>query len=196
MADHQWGFRTRALHAGARPDPHTGARAVPIYQTTSFVFEDAQDAADLFALQKYGSIYTRIGNPTIAAFEERVASLEGGIGAVATSSGQAAEYLAITSLAGAGDNIVANSSLYGGTVTQFDVTLRRLGIDVRTTDDGWIIHPGTPTPGTVETYEDHRMAMSFALLGLRHPGIEIADPSCVAKTFPDFFDVLDALRTI
>ncbi len=131
MADHEWGFRTRALHAGARPDPHTGARAVPIYQTTSFVFEDTQDAADLFALQKYGSIYTRIGNPTISAFEERVASLEGGIGAVATSSGQAAEYLAITALAGSGDNIVSNASLYGGTITQFDVTLRRLGIDTR-----------------------------------------------------------------
>lgn len=131
MADHEWGFRTRALHAGARPDPHTGARAVPIYQTTSFVFEDTQDAADLFALQKYGSIYTRIGNPTVAAFEERVASLEGGIGAVATSSGQAAEFLSMTALAGSGDNIVANASLYGGTVTQFDVTLRRLGIDTR-----------------------------------------------------------------
>ncbi len=131
MADHQWGFRTRALHAGAKPDPHTGARAVPIYQSTSFVFEDTQDAADLFALQKYGTIYTRISNPTIAAFEERVASLEGGIGAVACASGMAAEFLAITALAGAGDNIVANASLYGGTVTQFGVTLSRLGIETR-----------------------------------------------------------------
>lgn len=131
MADHVWGFRTRALHAGSRPDPHTGARAVPIYQSTSFVFEDTQDAADLFALQKFGTIYTRISNPTIAAFEERIASLEGGIGGVACASGQAAEYLVMTALAGAGDNIVANSSLYGGTVTQFDVTLRRLGIDTR-----------------------------------------------------------------
>ena len=108
MADHVWGFRTCALHAGARPDPHTGARAVPIYQSTSFVFEDTQDAADLFALQKFGTIYTRISNPTIAAFEERVASLEGGIGGVACASGQAAEYLAMTALAGSGDNIVAN----------------------------------------------------------------------------------------
>lgn len=131
MGDHQWGFRTRALHAGGRPDPHTGARAVPIYQSTSFVFEDTRDAADLFALQKYGTIYTRISNPTIAAFEERMASLEGGIGGVACSSGQSAEYLTMTSLAGAGDNIVSNASLYGGTVTQFDVTLRRLGIDTR-----------------------------------------------------------------
>ncbi len=131
MADHEWGFRTRALHAGSRPDPHTGARAVPIYQSTSFVFEDTQDAADLFALQKYGTIYTRISNPTIAAFEERIASLEGGIGAIACASGQAAEFMAITALAGAGDNIVSNASLYGGTVTQFDVTMRKLGIDTR-----------------------------------------------------------------
>ena len=87
MSDRTWGFRTRALHAGGGPDPTTGARAVPIFQTTSFVFEDTADAASLFALQKYGSIYTRIGNPTVAALEERLASLEGGIGAVATASG-------------------------------------------------------------------------------------------------------------
>ena len=128
MPDHEWGFRTRALHSGGQPDAATGARAVPIYQTTSFVFEDTQDAADLFALQKFGSIYSRISNPTVAAFEERMASLEGGIGSVATSSGQAAEFLTATALAGAGDHIVAASSLYGGTYTLFDVTLRRLGI--------------------------------------------------------------------
>ena len=102
---------------------------MPIYQTTSFVFEDAADAADLFALQKYGNIYTRIANPTIAAFEERMASLEGGIGAVATSSGMAAELLTFTSLAGAGDHIVASAALYGGTHTLLDVSLRRLGIE-------------------------------------------------------------------
>ncbi len=129
MTDHEWGFRTRALHSGGQPDPGSGARAVPIFQTTSFVFEDTDDAADLFALQKFGSIYSRIGNPTVAAFEERMASLEGGIGAVATSSGQAASFLTTTALAGAGDEIVAASSLYGGTYTLFDVTLRRLGID-------------------------------------------------------------------
>jgi len=102
---------------------------VPIYQTTSFVFEDTQDAADLFALQKYGSIYSRISNPTVNAFEERMASLEGGIGAVATASGQAAEFLTAACLADAADHIVSSSNLYGGTVTQFDVTLRRLGVD-------------------------------------------------------------------
>ncbi len=128
MADRTWGFRTRALHAGGQPDPTTGARAVPIYQTTSFVFENADDAANLFALQKYGNVYTRIGNPTVAAFEERVASLEGGLGAVATSSGQAAEFLTFAALAGAGDEIVAAASLYGGTITQLNVTLRRFGV--------------------------------------------------------------------
>src|SRR3974390_604227 len=127
--DRQWGFRTRALHAGGRPDPTTGARSVPIYQTTSFVFEDAADAADLFALQKYGNTYTRIANPTVAAFEERMASLEGGIGGVATSSGQAAELLVFTALAGAGDHVVSSSALYGGTHSLLDVTLRRLGIE-------------------------------------------------------------------
>jgi O-acetylhomoserine (thiol)-lyase len=129
MTDRQWGFRTRALHAGGTPDPSTGARAVPIYQTTSFVFEDSDDAANLFALQKYGNIYSRIGNPTVAALEERIASLEGGIGAVATASGQAAEFLTFAALAEAGDHIVSAAGLYGGTVTQLDGTLRRFGVD-------------------------------------------------------------------
>jgi O-acetylhomoserine (thiol)-lyase len=129
MADRQWGFKTRALHAGAVPDAATGSRAVPIYQTTSYVFEDTQDAADLFALQKYGNIYTRLGNPTTAVLEERVASLEGGIGCVATASGQAAEFAAVTAIARSGDHIVASASLYGGTYTLFDVTMREFGID-------------------------------------------------------------------
>lgn len=129
MTDRHFGFRTRALHAGGTPDPTTGARAVPIYQTTSFIFEDTQDAATLFALQKYGNIYSRIGNPTVAALEERIASLEGGLGAVATASGQAAEFCTFAALAGAGDSIVASAALYGGTVTQLDVTLRRFGVD-------------------------------------------------------------------
>jgi O-acetylhomoserine (thiol)-lyase len=133
-SDRNWGFRTRAVHAGGRPDPTTGARQVPIYQTTSFVFEDTADAADLFALQKYGNIYTRIANPTVAAFEERVASLEGAIGAVAASSGMAAELMTVVCLAGAGDHIVSSSALYGGTHTLFDVTLRRLGIETTFVD--------------------------------------------------------------
>jgi O-acetylhomoserine (thiol)-lyase len=128
MNERSWGFRTRALHAGGTPDQATGARAVPIYQTSSFVFEDAADAANLFALQKYGNVYSRIGNPTVAALEERVASLEGGIGGVATSSGQAAEFLTFAALAEAGEHIVAASGLYGGTITQLDGTLRRFGV--------------------------------------------------------------------
>ncbi|MFC5060677.1 O-acetylhomoserine aminocarboxypropyltransferase/cysteine synthase family protein [Actinomycetospora atypica] len=128
-ADRPWGFATRAVHAGAVPDDAVGARAVPIYQSTSFVFTDTADAANLFALQKYGNIYSRIANPTVAAFEERVASLEGAIGAVATASGQAAEFLTFACLAGAGDHVVSAASLYGGTVTQLDVTLRRFGVE-------------------------------------------------------------------
>jgi O-acetylhomoserine (thiol)-lyase len=132
--DRNWGFRTRALHAGGRPDPTTGSRAVPIYQSTSFVFEDTADAADKFALQKYGTIYTRISNPTINAFEERMASLEGGIGSVATASGMSAEFLTAAALAGQGDNLVTSSALYGGTHTLFDVTLSRFGIEARFVD--------------------------------------------------------------
>ena len=121
------GFSTRSLHAGQKPDPATGARAVPIYQTTSFVFEDSDHAAALFALQRFGNIYTRIMNPTTAVLEERVAALEGGIGALATASGQAAQFLALSSLMEPGDEVVSASTLYGGTYTQFDVSFRRLG---------------------------------------------------------------------
>jgi len=125
----RFGFHTRALHAGARPDAATGARAVPIYQTTSYVFEDSAHAAALFGLQQYGNIYTRIMNPTTAAFEERIASLEGGVGAVAVASGHAAQFLALTTLLQPGDQIVSSRTLYGGSYTQLDVTLRRWGID-------------------------------------------------------------------
>ena len=124
------GFSTRCLHAGHTPDKSSLARAVPIYQTTSFVFEDSSHAAALFALEKFGNIYTRIMNPTTAVFEERVAALEGGIAGLATASGQAAQFLAIASLMGAGDHVVSASTLYGGTYTQFDVSFRRSGIDV------------------------------------------------------------------
>ncbi len=124
-----WGFGTRALHAGQRPDSETGARAVPIYQTTSYVFEDTEHAAHLFNLQRFGHIYTRIMNPTTAVFEERIAALERGVGALAVSSGQAAQFIAIINLMGQGDELVAASTLYGGTFTQMQVSLRRLGIN-------------------------------------------------------------------
>jgi O-acetylhomoserine (thiol)-lyase len=129
VPDRVFGFSTRALHAGHRPDTDTGSRAVPIYQTTSYVFEDTQHAASLFNLQRFGNIYTRIMNPTTAVFEERMASLERGVGGLALASGQAAQFIAITSLLGQGDEIVASKNLYGGTYTQFDVSFRRLGID-------------------------------------------------------------------
>ncbi len=129
-AERIFGFNTRALHAGYQPEPTTGARAVPIYQTTSFVFENSDHAAALFALQKFGNIYTRIMNPTTAVLEERVASLENGAAALAMSSGQAAQFIALSSLCSCGDELVASSTLYGGTYTQFDVSFRKLGINV------------------------------------------------------------------
>src|SRR5215471_15650661 len=127
--DRAFGFSTRALHAGHRPDSDTGSRAVPIYQTTSYVFEDTEHAANLFNLQRFGNIYTRIMNPTTSVFEERMAALERGVGALAVSSGQAAQFIAIANLLGQGDEIVASKNLYGGTYTQFDVSFRRLGIN-------------------------------------------------------------------
>jgi O-acetylhomoserine (thiol)-lyase len=129
-----YGFETRALHAGQRPDPYTGARAMPIYQTTSFVFEDTEQAAAYFNLQEYGNTYSRIMNPTTAAFEERMASLEGGIGAVATGSGQAAQYLALFTLLRSGDHVLASRALYGGTTTQFRHVLRKMGVEVTFVD--------------------------------------------------------------
>ena len=129
MADREYGFKTRAIHAGNIPDQVTGARALPIYQTSAFVFDDTADAAARFALQKYGNIYSRLANPTVASFEERVASLEGGLGAVATASGLSAQYITFASLVGAGDHIVASANLYGGSITQLDVTLRRFGVE-------------------------------------------------------------------
>jgi O-acetylhomoserine (thiol)-lyase len=122
-----FGFHTRCLHAGQQPDPTSGARAVPIYQTTSYVFKNSEHAANLFGLREFGNIYTRIMNPTTDVFEQRVASLEGGIAGLATSSGQAAQFLAISSLCQVGDDFVSSSTLYGGTYTQFDTTFRRLG---------------------------------------------------------------------
>ncbi|MBK7104340.1 MAG: O-acetylhomoserine aminocarboxypropyltransferase/cysteine synthase [Ignavibacteriae bacterium] len=127
-------YETLQLHAGQEPDSATNSRAVPIYQTTSYTFNDSEHAANLFALKQFGNIYTRIMNPTSDVFEKRVAALEGGIAALATSSGQAAEHLTITNIAQAGDNIVSTSFLYGGTYNLFKVTLPRLGINVKFVD--------------------------------------------------------------
>ena len=133
-SDRNFGFATRALHAGQQPDSETGARAVPIYQTTSYVFEDTAHAAALFNLQRLGNIYTRIMNPTTAVFEVRMASLERGVGALAVGSGQAAQFIALASLLESGDEIVSAGTLYGGTYTQFDVSFRRLGIQTTFVD--------------------------------------------------------------
>jgi len=137
-------FETLQLHAGQEPDPTTGSRAVPIYQTTSFNFDNSEHAANLFALREFGNIYTRIMNPTNDVFENRLAALEGGTAALATASGQAAQFLAITNLAEAGDNIVSTQFLYGGTYNQFKVTLPRLGIKVNFAEDD-----------SIEAFEKH-----------------------------------------
>src|SRR3954447_3669128 len=130
----QQGFETLALHGGQVADATTNARAVPIYQTTSFVFNDTEHAANLFGLKEFGNIYTRIMNPTTDVFEQRMALLEGGIGAVATGSGQAAETLAILNILNAGDELVSAVSLYGGTYNLFHYTLPKLGINVKFVD--------------------------------------------------------------
>lgn len=134
MPDRQFGFETLALHAGQIPDSATGSRAMPLYQTTSFVFDSPDHAASLFNLQTFGNVYTRLSNPTTAAFEERVAALEGGRAAVATASGQAAEMVALLNILEQGDHIVSSSKLYGGTYTMFNVNFKKLGIDATLVD--------------------------------------------------------------
>jgi len=129
MQDRQFGFSTRAIHAGTPPDPVTGSRVAPIYQTAAYVFGSTEQAAELFQLRSYGHIYSRISNPTVAAFEERMASLENGLGAIAFSSGLAAQLGVVLTLAQNGDHIVSSQNIYGGTVTQFSITLRRMGIE-------------------------------------------------------------------
>ncbi|SFR07719.1 homocysteine synthase [Desulfoscipio geothermicus] len=136
MTEKKWGFETVALHAGYQPDCETLSRAVPVYQTTSYVFRDSEHAANLFALKETGNIYSRIGNPTVEVLEKRLAALEGGVGALALSSGHAAIYTTILNIASAGDEIVSSSSLYGGTFNLFTHTLPRLGIKVHFVDPG------------------------------------------------------------
>jgi O-acetylhomoserine (thiol)-lyase len=131
----EWGFETRQIHAGTEPDPTTGARAVPIYQTTSYVFRDTDHAAALFGLAELGNIYTRIMNPTQAAFEDRMTALEGGVGALAAASGMAAQTIALLNLAENGGHIVSSSSLYGGTYNQLHYTFPKLGVEVSFIDD-------------------------------------------------------------
>ena len=139
--DRAFGFETRQLHAGQRPDPNTGARAVPIFQTTSYVFEDPESAGAYFNLQEYGNTYSRIMNPTVAVFEERMANLEGGVGAVAFASGIAAQAAALFTMLEPGDHVVSSSALYGGSVNQLKHLLRKLSVEVSWVDpddpDAW-----------------------------------------------------------
>jgi O-acetylhomoserine (thiol)-lyase len=169
--DHTFSFETLAVHAGQRPDPTTGSRAMPLYQTTSYVFDDIDHAAELFALQRFGNIYTRIMNPTTAAFEERVAALEGGIGALAVASGQAAQFIALATLLGPGDQIVSSSALYGGTYTQFDITFRKWGVDVVFVD-----------PSDPENFRGAITPATRAIYGetIGNPRIDVLDISAVA----------------
>jgi O-acetylhomoserine/O-acetylserine sulfhydrylase len=134
MSQRKYHFETLQLHAGQTADPTTGSRAVPIYQTTSYVFNNAEHAANLFGLKEFGNIYTRLMNPTTDVFEKRIAALEGGVAAVAVSSGQAAQFIALNNILQAGDNFVSSSHLYGGTYNQFKVAFKRLGIEVRFAD--------------------------------------------------------------
>jgi len=165
-------FETLQLHAGQHVDPATKSRAVPIYQTTSFVFDDADHAARLFGLQEFGNIYSRIMNPTVAVFEERVAALEGGVGALATSSGHAAQFLALTTILQAGDNIVSSSRLYGGTYNQFKVTLKRLGIDTHFVDSN--------DPEELEKQINEKTrALYVETIG--NPGLDVPDFEALAK---------------
>ena len=160
------GFDTLALHAGAAPDPTTGARAVPLHLTTSFVFESSEHAASLFNLERAGHVYSRISNPTTAVLEQRVAALEGGIGAVATASGQAALHLAVATLMGAGSHIVASSALYGGSQNLLHYTLRRFGIET-----------SFVRPGDIDGWRDAIRPNTRLLFGetVGNPGLEVLD---------------------
>ncbi|GEA15759.1 O-acetylhomoserine aminocarboxypropyltransferase [Moorella sp. E308F] len=167
----QYRFATLAVHAGQEPDPATGARAVPIYQTTSYVFRDADHAATLFALSEPGNIYTRITNPTTDVFEKRMAALEGGVGALATASGQAAITLAIANIATAGQEIVASTSLYGGTFTLFNYTLPKFGIKVRFVDS-------TDPEDYRRAINDNTRAIYVEIIG--NPKLDVPDLEALA----------------
>ncbi|MGH8279140.1 MAG: O-acetylhomoserine aminocarboxypropyltransferase/cysteine synthase family protein [Gammaproteobacteria bacterium] len=171
-ASNDYRFETLQVHAGQEPAPGTRARAVPIYQTTSFTFDNAEHGARLFALQEFGNIYTRIQNPTTDVFEKRVAALEGGVAALATASGMAAQLLAIATLAQAGDNIVSGSALYGGTYNQFKVTLPRLGIRVK------FVEGDDPEPYR-RAIDSNTKALYVETIG--NPGFNVPDFDALAR---------------
>jgi len=164
-------FETLQLHAGQEVDPTTGSRAVPIYQTTSYVFKNSEHGANLFALKEFGNIYTRIMNPTTDVFEKRIAALEGGVAALAVGSGQAAQFIALNNILQAGDNFVSTSFLYGGTYNQFKVAFKRLGIDVRFAEGD-----------SVESFEKHidKKTKALYLETIGNPGFNIPDFEAIA----------------
>lgn len=177
MSERKLGFTTRQLHAGQQPDPTTGSRAVPIYQTTSYQFRNSEHAAKLFALQEFGNIYTRIMNPTSDVFEQRIADLEGGVGALAAASGHAAQTMAILALCGSGDHIVSASTLYGGTYNQFNYTFPRIGIDVTFVDP-------TDPENFRRAIRDNTKILYGETLG--NPGINVFPFDEVAKIGQDY----------
>jgi O-acetylhomoserine (thiol)-lyase len=169
--DRDFGFDTRQVHAGQRPDPNTGARAVPIYQTTSYVFEDPESAAAYFNLQEYGNTYSRIMNPTVAVFEERMASLEGGCGAVAFASGLAAQVAALFTLLQPGDHVVSSSALYGGTVNQFKHVLRKMNVGLT-----WV-NPDDPAAWQAAVRDNTKVLFAETI---GNPGGNVLDIEAVA----------------
>jgi O-acetylhomoserine (thiol)-lyase len=172
MSDRLPGFNTLAIHAGAAPDAATGARATPIYQTTSFVFDDVDHAASLFGLQAFGNIYSRIGNPTCAVLEERVAALEGGTAALAVASGHAAEFLAFHTLMQPGDEFVAATKLYGGSINQFNHSYKNFGWTVRWAD--------SDEPSTFEAAINERTKAIF-IESIANPGGVIVDIAAISE---------------
>src|SRR5581483_1939121 len=170
------GFDTLALHAGQQPDATTGARATPIYQTTSFVFRDTDHAAALFNMERAGHVYSRISNPTNAVLEERIAALENGVGAIATASGQAALHLAVATIAGAGSHILASRSLYGGSHNLLHYTLRRFGIDTTFID-----------PRDVDAWREGIRPNTRLLFAetLGNPGLDVLDVPAVGQIAHD-----------
>ncbi|KAJ5655650.1 hypothetical protein N7507_007600 [Penicillium longicatenatum] len=176
MSEQNFHFETLQLHAGHEPDPATKSRAVPIYATTSFTFDDSAHGARLFGLKEFGNIYSRIMNPTVDVFEKRIAALEGGIAAVAASSGQAAQFMAISALAHAGDNIVATSNLYGGTYNQFKVLFPRLGINTK-------FVKGDDPADIAAAIDDRTKAVFLETIG--NPRYNVPDFEAIAKVAHD-----------
>ena len=176
ISDHAFGFHTRAVHAGSRPDPTTGARALPIYQTSSYVFEDPESAAAYFNLQEYGNTYSRIMNPTVAALEERISNLEGGVGAVGFASGLAAQSAAFFTLLEPGDHVLASAALYGGTVTQLKHFFRKLTVELTFVD------PDKPANWQAAIRDNTKLLFAETI---GNPGGNVLDIEAIAKLAHD-----------